>query len=275
MTQLEPITGHYVDIDGTRIFFDECGEGTPFLCVHTAQADSREYRYVLPLLARHGFRAIAMDLPGHSRSNAINWEPTRSIHVQAEFVHRFGQVVCPGEKPVVTGMSIGGDICFDLAANRSSDYLAIVPQEGAAWTPTFPDPAEAEEPSWALSWTLACEEASTSSLPPQVSEFKRKELAWMHRAPQQAGSGDLQGWARHDVRGKLGGLKCPLLIINGRADFYVPIELNQLSMAEMGDMAELHDIPNVGHYPMFEEPEQMVDLVIDFLKRRGIDYGKR
>jgi pimeloyl-ACP methyl ester carboxylesterase len=71
MSAVEEITGHYTSIDGTRTFYDERGEGTPIVCVHTAGADSREYQYLLPLLAQRGYRALAPDLPGHSRSLSV------------------------------------------------------------------------------------------------------------------------------------------------------------------------------------------------------------
>lgn len=57
------IVGRYVEVDGNRTFYDECGEGTPVVCVHTAGADSREYQYLLPLLAERGYRGLALDLP--------------------------------------------------------------------------------------------------------------------------------------------------------------------------------------------------------------------
>src|SRR5262249_42752418 len=132
MESLEEITGHYVSVGGTRTFFDEVGAGTPIVCVHTAGSDSREYRYLLPLLARRGLRAIAVDLPGHSRSYPVGWQPARTIHEHAEFVYRFANAVCD-ERPVIMGCSIGGDITLDLVANHSTDLLAAVAMEGAAW----------------------------------------------------------------------------------------------------------------------------------------------
>ncbi len=91
MEPLEEITGRYVSVGGTRTFFDEIGTGTPIICVHTAGSDSREYRYLLPLLAKSGMRAIAVDLPGHSRSYPVGWRPTQTIHEHAEFVFQFGE----------------------------------------------------------------------------------------------------------------------------------------------------------------------------------------
>ena len=40
MASTEDIRGHYVKVNGTRIFYDEIGEGYPIVCVHTAGACS-------------------------------------------------------------------------------------------------------------------------------------------------------------------------------------------------------------------------------------------
>jgi len=73
MTQPEDIIGRYINVAGTRTFYDELGpeDGKPLVCIHTAGASSLEYHYILPLYAAHGFRAYALDLPGHSRSYPV------------------------------------------------------------------------------------------------------------------------------------------------------------------------------------------------------------
>lgn len=269
MPDIEPIIGHYVSIDGTRTFFDECGTGTPIVCVHTAGSDSREYMYMLPLLAEQGFRAIAVDLPGHSRSYPAGWQPTRTIHDHAEFVHRFYQDVC-GEKGVMLGCSIGGDVAVDLAAHHSRDYLAIIAMEGAAWTPTFPNPGELERPSWVPSWRDLMERAAIASLNRNCPPEKVEELRWQHRGAQESASGDLQGWATHDVRGKLSDVACPVLLIKGMDDFWLPTELVELTAAEIGDKAEVELLEGIGHYPMFEDPARITQLTVDFVRKHAL-----
>ena len=48
MSDFEPIVGRYlaVDIEGAshRVHVEEAGSGVPLLCLHTAGADSRQYR---------------------------------------------------------------------------------------------------------------------------------------------------------------------------------------------------------------------------------------
>jgi len=266
------ITGNYVSIDGNRTFYDECGEGTPFIGVHTAGADAREYQYLLPLLAERGYRAMALDLPGHGRSYPVDWEPHRTINQHAEYVHRFAQEVCPGEKPVVMGCSIGGCIAFDLAAHHSEDCLAIVPMEGLAWgTPILSFPGEAEHTSWSTSWKPFLEYAAVESLgkPTLARPEKVKELWWQHQNAQQAGNGDIQGWATHDVRGQLGDVRCPVLIIKGTDDFWVPQLLIDAAAAEIGEQAKVVVLDDIGHYPMFEDPQGLAGLVDEFVKARA------
>jgi pimeloyl-ACP methyl ester carboxylesterase len=271
MSAVEPITGHYTSIDGTRAFYDECGEGTPVVCVHTAGADSREYQYLLPLLAQRGYRALAPDLPGHSRSYPVGWEPHRTINAHAEWVHRFAQEVCGERKPVVIGCSIGGCIAFDLAANHSADFLAIVPMEGLAWGGAIlPFPGELERPAWSTAWKPFLEYAAVESLgkPTLAEPEKVKELWWQHQNAQQAGNGDIQGWASHDVRKQLGDVRCPVLIIKGADDFWVPESMIRLSAELIGEPAEVEILQDIGHYPMFEDPEGLADLLDGFVKRR-------
>jgi pimeloyl-ACP methyl ester carboxylesterase len=266
------ITGHYVSVDGNRTYYDACGEGIPFVCVHTAGADAREYQYLLPLLAARGYRAIALDLPGHGRSYPVDWEPHRSIHDQAEYVYRFAEEVCGGEKPVVMGCSIGGCISFDLIAHHSADLLAVVPMEGLAWgTPILSFPGEAEHPSWSTSWKPFLEYAAVESLgkPTLADREKVKELWWQHQNAQQAGNGDIQGWATHDVRGLLGDVRCPVLVIKGADDFWVPQLLIDAAAAEIGEQARVAVLPDIGHYPMFENPEGLAELVDAFVRERA------
>lgn len=73
MLEFEPITGRYlrVQVDGEtlRLYVEEAGRGHPLVCLHTAAADTRQYRHVLTderILAR--WRVIAFDMPYHGKS---------------------------------------------------------------------------------------------------------------------------------------------------------------------------------------------------------------
>jgi pimeloyl-ACP methyl ester carboxylesterase len=263
------ITGRYAMVDGTRIYYEECGEGIPLFCIHTAGACSIEYYEYLPLMAQRGFRAIAVDLPGHGKSYPVDWQPIRRMHEYAEFVWRIIETVCGDEEPIVVGCSIGGDMTVDLACHHSDNMRAALALEGAAHTPTFPDIRIYEHPHAAPGWRDLMERAAISSLYYPISEEKVTETRWMHRyAAQEIAVADLQCWATHDARDHLDQISCPILIFKGEADYYLPEELLDATVAGIKDgLSEKMVAPRMGHYPMFEQPEELADITVDFLKR--------
>src|SRR5205085_11142558 len=79
MPEFELIVGRYLSVGieraAYRVHVEEAGQGVPLLCLHTAGADSRQYRHVLNDAEINGrFRVIAFDLPYHGRSTpADGW----------------------------------------------------------------------------------------------------------------------------------------------------------------------------------------------------------
>lgn len=266
------ITGHYAVVDGTRVYYEECGEGIPLFCIHTAGACSIEYYEFLPEMASRGFRAIAIDQPGHGKSYPVGWEPFRNMHDYAEFVWRMAETICGDEKPIILGCSIGGDMTVDLACHHSDQMLAALVLEGAAHTPTFPDIKIYEDPHACPGWRDMMERAAISSMYYPTTEEKVIETRWMHRyAPQEVAVADLECWATHDVRDKLVDITCPTLIFKGEADYYLPEELLDATVAGIVNApAEKIVGEKVGHYPMFEQPGALADICIDFLKRHEV-----
>src|ERR1700752_3665340 len=116
MFDWEPIVGRYlaVDIDGAphRVHVEEAGGGVPLLCLHTAGADSRQYRHVLnDTEVASRFRVIAFDFPWHGRSNPpAQWWLMRyrlTTRAYLGIVRAIWQVLAL-ERPVVMGCSMGG-----------------------------------------------------------------------------------------------------------------------------------------------------------------------
>lgn len=56
--------GNYVNVDGVKTFYTDTGEGPVVFCIHGVPTSSFAYRKVAVALQQHGFRTIAIDLPG-------------------------------------------------------------------------------------------------------------------------------------------------------------------------------------------------------------------
>jgi len=71
--QFEPILGRYLEVDiegdACRIYCEEAGDGVPLVCLHTAGADTRQFRHLMCDAAiTSRYRVIAFDLPWHGKS---------------------------------------------------------------------------------------------------------------------------------------------------------------------------------------------------------------
>lgn len=237
------ITGHYVDVDKTRIYYEEAGEGDPIICVHTAGANCLKWWFVLPKLAEEGYRGITLDLPGHAHSYSVGWEPIRDMHEYAEFVWDFTRTIVPDDEPIIA-------------------------MEGAAHTPMLPDVSELENPAAAPGWQDAMERAAIESINEDASDELVTEARWIHRNAQISAVADLESWTSQDVRGQLDNIGCPVLVVKGDEDFYVPEELVKETVAEMPDnLGESLILDGVGHYPVIEAPNRFIEFVTDFLDR--------
>ena len=71
------------------------------------------------------------------------------------------------------------------------------------------------------------------------------------------------GWESHS---RLGQVACPTLVLCGEDDGMVPPE-NSRQLAALIPGARLELIPQCGHLPMLEKPEEVRDAVFEFLGR--------
>ena len=269
------ITGHYKIIDGTRIYYESCGNGIPFVCIHTAGACSMEFHEFMSIMATKGFRAIAIDLPGHGKSYPVNWQPFRVMHEYAEFVWKIIKAICLDEKPIISGCSIGGNMVTDMACYHSENLRAALAFEGAALTPFYELDAY-EEPHACPGWHSIMERAALSSSYQPMAAEKAVELRWLHRySSQEVAIGDMLCWANHNVLDKMKNVKCPYLVVMGEADIFLAEELLDLTIAEIPNgLGEKAIGKKMGHYPMFEQPEALAQIVMDFLHRKKVILGE-
>jgi len=261
------IIGRYIDVDGHRLFMDTAGDpsGRPMICLHTAGKHALQWRFVLPYFAERGYFVVAPDLPGHGKSLLKDYVPIDSIHVYAELVWKLcGQIGL--KRPVIMGCSIGGDIALDIAAHHSADIHAAIPCEAAARTPTYPLAAlergleDSGVPSFAdQSYIGGIAASGTRALPERVAE-----IAWTRRlGDPRVHYNDLKGWIGHDVRHLLAGIACPVAVVWGNEDYYLPYELIKETVDGIPN-ATLIEMQGIGHYPHIETPEFNV-LVERFL----------
>ena len=276
MPEFEPIAGRYfsVDIEGTahRIFIEEAGTGRPLLCLHTAGADSRQYRHLLNDRELTGrFRIIAFDLPYHGRSTPPDgWWLKKYRLTTASYLAMIRAVwrELALERPLVMGCSMGGAIVLKLAAEYQDELRGVIGLESASYAPgRYND--FLHHP--AIHGGELCASYTYGLCSPFSPEENRRENWWYY---SQSGPGIYQGdvhfysndWdARADVR-RIDTGRCRVALLTGEYDYSCTPEMTE-AVARAIAGARFTVMTGMGHFPMVENYPEFRRYLLPELER--------
>ena len=274
MTEFEPIIGHYLpvrfeDVD-YRIFVEEAGRGVPLLCLHTAGADSRQFRHLLnDSDVTRRFRVVAFDVPWHGRSNPpANWWLTRYRLTTKTYLGIIRAVwqALELEKPIVMGCSMGGAIVLKLAAEHQDALRGVIGLESAAYAPGRYNEF-LHHP--AIHGGELCASYTYGLCSPFSPEANRRENWWYYRGPGVY-QGDVHfysaDWdARADVT-RIDTRRCRVALLTGEYDYScTPTMTDAVAKAIPG--ARFTIMAGMGHFPMVENYTELRRYLLPELER--------
>jgi len=252
-----PEFGHYVDVNGLHMYYEDRGKGTPLILLHgglgTAELGWAELREVFS----HHFRVIAPDCRGLGRTN--NPQKVLNYALMAEDIVALARAL-DVRKPIICGWSDGGQIALEIGiryrdfpkalvlgavthklTKQTSDALSAVRD----WLQSDPE----------LEETLR--NAHSHVYGPEYWETLLKLQMQMWQDPT--------GYPYDEIR----LIEAPSLIIIGDKDEAMPLEI-QLEMYNLIPNAELAIIPNMTHMNYVNERSEIFStVVLDFLKRNS------
>jgi pimeloyl-ACP methyl ester carboxylesterase len=253
----------YVDGPEGQIHYRSQGEGPPVLLVHQAPWASIQYRHVLPRLAETGFRAIALDLPGHGMS-----DPPRHprIEAYAESIAALLRALEAAPAAVI-GHRGGGLAAGRLAATHPELVAALVldnapfftADERSARIGRFPDRQDIASDGrhfterWA--WVRRAGDPDWSDETVHISV-----LTYFSHGP----------WKEHghsaiplyDFGPDIARIECPALVIASRTDPMFPFAARLLAARPDWGHAELPGGPGM----VLDRPDEWLAPVLKFLK---------
>jgi len=264
--EYEPIVGRYatLTLDGRpcRLFIEEAGAGIPLLCLHTAGADSRQWRHLMvdPAVTDH-FRVIAFDLPWHGKSlpppGYQNEEYRLTTESYTEAILAVADALAL-DRPVLLGCSMGGRIVLHLAAHHAARFRALIGLECADQQTPWYDTQWLDRPD--VHGGEVCAAMVSGLIAPQSPENYRWETLWGYL---QSGPGVFRGdlhfyRADSDYRGLAGKIDtgaCPLYLLTGEYDYScTPEDTKRTAAAIPGAQAAI--MKRLGHFPMSENPDE-------------------
>jgi pimeloyl-ACP methyl ester carboxylesterase len=259
--RFEPIIGRYLDLeiagDPHRVYVEGAGQGIPLLCLHTAGADSRQWRHLMTDAAVTGrYRVVAFDLPYHGRSNPPDrwWLKTYRLTTDAyTAIVRAVWTALGLERPIVIGCSMGGAIVLKLAAEYQDELRGIVGLESAAYAPGR-DNRYLHHPAVHGGEVVA---TYTYGLCASRSPESGKRENWWYYSQSGPGvyAGDVhfysRDWDARELVGRIDTRRCKVSLLTGEYDYScLPAMTREVASAIPGSRFVIME--GIGHFPMVE-----------------------
>jgi pimeloyl-ACP methyl ester carboxylesterase len=285
MAEVELISECCLEMDGRRLRYLHGGHGPPVVLIHGFLGGSHCWRFTLPFLARR-YRVYAIDLPGLGASEAQR-DADCGIAAQAGCVLRFIEKMGLCRVDVV-GCSFGGAVALHAALQEKDRKPARLRSLVLA-APVNP---------WSQFGRGRLKMLATSSsaraLLRLVLPYSRPLHSWalrrLYADPARIQPGTLEGYSpvilepgralhvlsairswRKDLESLRAGIKevdVPVLLIWGDRDRAVD-PASCAALKEHLANCEAVRLPDVGHMPFEEAPEEFNRLVMEFLGKQA------
>jgi pimeloyl-ACP methyl ester carboxylesterase len=275
--------------DGTRLFFEELGQGEPpVVLTDGIGCDGFAWRYLGPRLARH-HRVIHWHFRGHGRSGP----PIDRNQLAIEDLASDLRSICDHldiERPVIAAHSMGVQVALEYCRQNPDDVAALVLMCGTFGHITatfhgtnlldqilpglisgmrmFPNVARAV---WGrvpapIAFRVACAGRELDGERIQEEDFQRY---WEHAALMDPDVflRMLERAGQHDARDFLPDVDVPTLVVAAENDTFTPMPLAE-EMAAAIPNAELEVIEGASHAAPVEQPDRIAERVEDFLSSR-------
>jgi pimeloyl-ACP methyl ester carboxylesterase len=263
--RFEPVTARYLHVDlgglDHRIYIEESGnpDGVPLLCLHTAGADSRQFRGLLnDAEVARTCRVIAFDLPYHGKSSPpAGWQLGSYRLTASGYADTVIAVSDALElpRPIVMGCSIGGRLVLYLAADHPGKVGGVIGLQSGGHVAPYYDTGYLNRPD--VHGGMVCAGIVSGLIGPDAPDEDRWETLWHY---MQGGPGIFQGDLHFykvdgDVRDRLAAVdteRCPVFLLTGEYDYSCsPADSREVADAVPGSQMTI--MTGLGHFPMSED----------------------
>jgi pimeloyl-ACP methyl ester carboxylesterase len=237
--------------------------------LHGAGMDHSVFALQSRWFAHHGWRVLAVDLPGHGRSGGA---PLASVRGLADWTAEL--IASQGGRAALVGHSMGALIALAAAARRPEQILAIGLVGVAEKMPVHPDLLKAAKAGhhdavdMVAIWGLGGP-ATRGGSPSPGQWMLGGALRLIEQAPLGALHADLSactvyGSASEDAD----KVACPAALVLGERDMMTPVK-SGLALAAHIAGAKATVLPGAGHMMTVERPTETLAALIEALKPAG------
>ncbi|CAN5895518.1 hypothetical protein BH20GEM1_BH20GEM1_06830 [soil metagenome] len=241
-----PATG-MAPVNDIEMYYEIHGNGPPLILLHGGLGSIVNWRNQIPVLSMN-YKVIAVDSRGHGRSTFTEQRISYAL-MASDIVALMDYLGI--ERAHILGWSDGGIIGLHLAIHHS-DRLNKVIAFGANYDPSGlrADIAESEKINDFIE--KAAKDYQTLSPDPTRWDAFLENIGQM--------------WASEPnfTAQQLGSITIPVLILDGDNDEAIYTEHTR-EMAGLIPTAKLTLIPGTGHFAMWEKPDEINEVMLEFL----------
>jgi len=249
----------HTTVRGFRVYYQSRGRGEPLVLLHDGLGCTKSFARQVAEFSKH-FRVIYYDRRGYGRSDHItalreNWLD-ESVEDLSHFLDRLNV-----KEAHLCGICVGGAIALLFAAENPARVRSIA----VAGTCCY---GEEDMASRALKLYPSPEKLPSDWLL-ELSDYHgtrygKQLYSIFYQAIKEENGYPFKGY---DLRPTLSKIKSPVMVIYGDRDQLFDLE-QALTMHRHLDRSDLCIIPNCGHLPNQQRPEDFNREVVSFIRDR-------
>ena len=226
--------------------------------IHGAGGSSAFWRAQVEGLALR-VNTIALDLPGHGRSNGNGHE--RVEDYARAVVDFIGTIEPPRALPC--GMSLGGAIAQQLLLDYTDLFKAGILISTGSKLKVTPEIFEAIEKDFKGYVDMIVKMATSNATDPdRVKRFKDDTA----RCKSETLIRDFRACDGFDVMQRLESISSPVLVVSAEDDLVTPPKYGDFMEKSIAKASRVH-IMGAGHIVPMEKPEEVNRAIVEFMDR--------
>ncbi|HEY5644487.1 MAG TPA: alpha/beta hydrolase [Pseudomonadales bacterium] len=264
-----------VSVDGHEVFVGTgsrpfATDGRPVVVfLHGAGMDHTIWVMPARYFARHGFAVLAPDLPGHGLSGG---PPLKSIEDMSAWLAALLAALGVSRAAVV-GHSLGSLLAYAFAARQPEMVTSLVLLGASLPMPVTEALLEAAADDDHAAFDMAnvwshSTQGSLGGNPVPGMFVLEGGLRLMERCRPGVFHADLAA-CNAFVPAVTAAIQAPVTVVAGTADRMTPEKAGRAVAASLGERAIIRSLPGSGHSMLSEQPNQVLDILIEALVPRG------
>ena len=259
----------FIKKDHHQIAYKVTGKGFPLVFIHGFCEDGRMWDDFS--LKFSDYQVITMDLPGFGKTDLV---PDLTISKMADTIKAVLDK-CRISECVLIGHSMGGYVMMDFVHRFSKDFNL----KGIVMFHSHPFKDSKKKKTKRVQVSNYIDQHGVAIfvhqfLPSLFAGFFNSNRFTVQKMTFRASQYTKEALIaslnamrnRSDHSKTLENIECPVLFINGMKDELIPKALS-LEQTTLPNIADIHNLEDVGHVGMFEAPRRTSSFIREFLAR--------